>query len=102
MKALGVGIGLLKKLQSIEFHITPQSIELDNKVSYISLYIVLHVCQSVRSIMNRQVARKVALVYNDCVVSKIIPILFLKLNIRASRSLVNRLKLSYSSVCIVL
>jgi hypothetical protein len=33
VKALGVGIGLLKKLQSIEFHITPQSIELDSKVS---------------------------------------------------------------------
>ena len=31
MKALGVGIGLLKKLQSIEFHIAPQSIELDNE-----------------------------------------------------------------------
>ncbi|CAB4010261.1 short-chain dehydrogenase reductase family 9C member 7-like, partial [Paramuricea clavata] len=31
VKALGVGIGLLKKLQSIEFHITPQSIELDSK-----------------------------------------------------------------------
>ena len=33
MKALGVGIGLLKKLQSIEFHITPQSIDLDTEVS---------------------------------------------------------------------
>lgn len=32
VKALGVGIGFAKKLQSIEFHITEQSIELNKKI----------------------------------------------------------------------
>ncbi|XP_028417615.1 L-aminoadipate-semialdehyde dehydrogenase-phosphopantetheinyl transferase-like [Dendronephthya gigantea] len=37
VKALGVGIGLLKKLQFMEFHIAPQSTELNDRVSRVYL-----------------------------------------------------------------
>lgn len=41
VKALGVGIGISKKLQSIEFHISPQSVELNDKTVVIDTNLCL-------------------------------------------------------------